>query len=186
MDTREIRERGQFGSQRNRDKTKIKTKRIEKLFDVSTTKRVKLGERLRPETVDEFRGELSKIQALRKHTSYVYEKDFKDTIMRVNKKIGDKLTPIQERHLRALFFAPESTTRSSGQSSRLARLHADLEDDSPDKPYQPLSSIDDQKESDNPLERLRDQREERQERKDKKEDKKEDKEEPPSNLPIAI
>src|SRR3989344_5885743 len=129
MDTREIRERGQFGSQRNRDKTKIKTKRIEKLFDVSTTKRVKLGERLRSETVEEFRGELAKIQALRKHQSYVYEKDFKDTITRVNKKIGDKLTPVQERHPRTLFFAPESASNSGGQqSSRLERLHASLQD----------------------------------------------------------
>ena len=178
MDSREIRERGQFGSQRNLDRTKIKTKRVEKLFDISSTKRVKLGERLKPEAVAEFRDELKRVQGLRNHRQFVYEKDFKDTIDRVNKKIGDKLTPQQERHLRTLFFASESNLNSSGQhSSRLERLHASLEDDSPGKPYEPRSSRDEEEEPETKLGKLRQQTEERKERLGENE--------LPPNLPIA-
>ncbi len=181
MDSREIRERGQFGSQRNVDKTKIKTKRVEKLFDISSTRRVKQSERLKPEMVEEFRTELKRVQELRNHRSHVHEKDFLDTITRVNKKIGDQLTPVQERHLRTLFFAPESSSQSEQRSSRLERLHASLQDDSPDKPYEPRTSRDEEQESETKLGRLRQKAEERQERHGKKEDK----QEPPSNLPIA-
>jgi len=151
MDIREIRRRGKFNSPRNTKRGRsVQKKDLLQLLDVSTTSRVKPNERLTSENAAEFKTVLEKKVALRHHKTKLSEKekisrdDFVAALKEQDRKIGDKQTPVQRRRMvrntgwEETLEAPRS---SRSQSSHLQRLHAALEDDSPDKPYKPAIKI---------------------------------------------